>query len=133
MLDSDPGHNGGGRITQPVRDLLAAISSAFHTRLELLFLEVREELERSKQSIALFLIMIGSFGLGFVLLNIFLVAWFWQNGWIAAIGFLALLYFAAGAYCAIKLRASLARPSGLFSDTLRELGKDRDSMNGFES
>ena len=133
MLDSDPGQNGGGRITQPLKDLLAAISTAFHTRLELLFLEVHEELERSKQSIALFLIMIGSFGLGFVLLNIFLVALFWQNGWIGAIGFVALLYFAVGLYCAIKLRATSPRPSGLFPDTLRELGKDRDSIKGFES
>jgi uncharacterized membrane protein YqjE len=132
MLDSDPGQNGGGRITQPLRDLLAAISSAFHTRLELLFLEVHEELERSKQSAALFLTMIGSFGFGFVLLNIFVVALFWQNGWIAAIGFLALLYFAAGLYCAIKLRAALVRPSGLFSETLKELGKDRDSVKGAE-
>jgi uncharacterized membrane protein YqjE len=115
-----------------LRDFLAAISSAFHTRVELLFLEVHEELERSKQNVALFLIVIGSFGLGFVLLNIFLVALFWQNGWIAAIGVLALLYFAAGLYSAIKLRANLVRSSGLFSDTLKEVGKDRDSVKGVE-
>jgi uncharacterized membrane protein YqjE len=132
MLDTDSSQNSGGRITQTVKDLLGAISSALHTRLELLFVEVHEELERSKQTIALLVIMIGSFGLGFVLLNIFLVALFWQNGWVAAIGLLALLYLAAGLYAAIKLRAALARPSGLFSATLRELAKDRDSLKGAE-
>lgn len=130
MLDSatDPSPNGAWKPTQPLKDLLAALSSALHTRLELLVLEIQEELERNKWSIALFLTVLGSIGMGFVLLNIFLVAVFWQNGWIAAIGVLSLVYFAVALIATIKLRASLRRPAGLFPATLAELGKDRDRL-----
>jgi uncharacterized membrane protein YqjE len=95
MLDSasDPTGHGGWKLTQPLKDLISALSSALHTRVELFAVELQEELERSKRSLALFLILLGSSGLGFVLLNVFLVALFWQNGWIAAIGLLALVYF----------------------------------------
>lgn len=132
MLDSasDPSHNGGGRFSQPARDLLAALSSALHTRLELLFVEAHEEIERSKQSLALFFVLLGSLSIGFLLFNLFLVAVFWQNGWIPAIGILSLVYLAVAVYAAIKLRASLYRPAGLFPATLAELGKDRDRVKG---
>jgi uncharacterized membrane protein YqjE len=53
---------------------------------------------------------------------------FWQNGWIAAIGLLALVYFVVALFAAIKLRTSLTRPDGLFPATLSELGKDRDRL-----
>lgn len=131
MLDSatDPGQNGGG-LSQSWKDLLAALSAALHTRLALFFVEVHEELERSKQSLALFLLLIGGFGLGFVLLNVFVVALFWQNGWIAAIGVLALVYFGVALFAGIRLRATLSRPDGLFPATLAELGKDRDRLRG---
>jgi uncharacterized membrane protein YqjE len=130
MLDSasDPGGNGGWKLTQPLKDLISALSSALHTRVELFVVELQEELERSRRSLALFLILLGSSGLGFVLLNIFLVALFWQNGWIAAIGLLALVYFVVALFAAIKLRTSLTRPDGLFPATLSELGKDRDRL-----
>lgn len=132
MIDSasDPGRNGSGRLTQPLRELLAALSSALHTRLDLLFLEAHEELERSKHSLALFLILIVSAALGFVLFNVFLVAVFWHNGWIPAIGLLSLLYFSIAVLAAIKFRASRVRSAGLFGATLAELGKDRDRIKG---
>ena len=130
MIDSatDPSPNGAWKPTQPLKNLLAALSSALHTRLELLVVEIQEELEQNKWSIALFLTVLGSIGMGFVLFNIFLVAVFWQNGWIAAIGVLSLVYFAIALIAIIKLRASLRRPAGLFPATLAELGKDRDRL-----
>lgn len=131
MLDSstDSERNGGG-LSQSWGDLLAALSAALHTRLELFFVELHEELERGKQSLALFLIVLGAFGFGFVLLNVFLVAFFWQSGWIAAIGVLSLIYLAIALFAAIRLRATLTRPAGLFPATLAELGKDRDRLGG---
>lgn len=135
MLDSsaDPGPDAGHGFAQSWRDLLAAVSSALHTRLELFFVEVHEEIERSKRSLALFLILVGAFGLGFVLLNIFLVALFWQSGWIAAIGLLSLIYLGIALFAGLKLRGALTRPDGLFPATLTELGKDRDRLRGAES
>ena len=127
-LASDPSPTGAARFTQPVKDLLAVLSAALHTRLDLLVVELQEELERTKQTLALFMVLLWAISVGFVLLNIFLVALFWQNGWIAAIGILALVYFAVAGFAAIKLRGATLRPGGLFPATLAELAKDRDRL-----
>lgn len=125
---SDQSKAGASRFTQPYKDLLAVLSSALHTRLDLFFVEIEEELARTKQKLALFLLLICAISFGFLLLNIFVVAIFWQNGWIAAIGILALIYFGVAAFAAIKLRAWSLRPAGLFPATLAELAKDRDRL-----
>ena len=125
---SDQGKGGTSKFIQPYKDLLAVLSSALHTRLDLFAVEIEEELERTKQTLALFVVLLCAVSFGFALLNIFLVALFWQNGWIAAIGILALVYFGVAAFAAIKLRGSTLRPSGLFPTTLAELGKDRDRL-----
>ena len=119
---------GTSRFSQPFKELLAVLSSALHTRLDLFVVELQEELERTKQTLALVLVLIFGISFGFALLNIFLVALFWQNGWILAIGLLALVYLGAAAYAAIKLRGATLRPRGLFPATLAELGKDRDCL-----
>ena len=115
-------------FTQPFKDLLAVLSSALHTRLDLCVVELQEELERTKQTLALFLLLLCGVSLGFLLFNVFLVALFWQNGWIAAIGLLALVYLGVAAFAAVKLRKSILRPAGLFPATLAELAKDRDHL-----
>jgi uncharacterized membrane protein YqjE len=127
-LENDQSENGAPRFTQPFKDLLAVLSSALHTRLDLFVVELQEELERTKQTLALFLLLLCAASVGFVLLNVFLVALFWQNGWIAAIGILALVYFGVAAFAAIKLRGVTLRPGGLFPATLAELAKDRDCL-----
>jgi uncharacterized membrane protein YqjE len=127
-LENDQSENGAPRFTQPFKELLAVLSSALHTRLDLFVVELQEELERTKQTLALFLLLLCAASVGFVLLNVFLVALFWQNGWIAAIGILALVYFGVAAFAAIKIRGATLRPDGLFPATLTELAKDRDRL-----
>jgi uncharacterized membrane protein YqjE len=127
-FENDQSENGAPRFTQPFKDVLAVLSSALHTRLDLFVVELQEELERTKQTLALFLLLLCAASVGFVLLNVFLVALFWQNGWIAAIGILALVYFGVAAFAAIKLRGATLRPGGLFPATLAELAKDRDCL-----
>ena len=77
---------------QSLRSGVAAVSSALHTRLQLFVTELEEERERLKQALALALLLFFGVSLGFILLNVFLVAVFWQAGWVYAIGGLALLY-----------------------------------------
>ena len=125
---SDQSQAGASSFTQAAKAFLAVLSSAFHTRLDLFVTELQEELERTKQTLALFLVLLCGVSFGFILLNIFLVALFWQNGWIAAIGILALVYFGVAAFAAVKLRGITVRPAGLFPATLAELGKDRDQL-----
>jgi uncharacterized membrane protein YqjE len=129
---SDPGRDRSGDgapgFTQQLKVVVALLSAALHTRLELLVTEFEEERERLKQTALLLLLATAGASLGFILLNIFLVALFWQRGWIAAIGLLALVYFAIASFAVLKLRSAILQRPGLFPETLAELAKDRDHL-----
>jgi uncharacterized membrane protein YqjE len=107
---------------------LAAVSSALHTRLELFVTELEEERERLKETLLLSLLFVFCLSFGFILLNIFVVALFWEKGWIFAIGGLAALYLAVGIVAAVMLRRKILTRPGLFPATLAELGKDRERL-----
>jgi uncharacterized membrane protein YqjE len=111
-----------------LREWLAILSAALHTRLELFVTELEEERERLKQTLVLMLLLFFGLSFGFILLNIFIVAIFWEQGWIAAIGCLAAVYLGIGIVAAVKLRSALLQRPGLFPATLAELGKDRDHL-----
>lgn len=129
---SDLGNGASGRDSsrffQPLKAVFAGLVSGLHTRLDLFVTELEEERERIKQAFILALLLIFGFAFGISLLTIFLVALFWQNGWIHAIGALALVYFAVGIVAAFKLRGALAQHPRPFGATLGELGKDRDFL-----
>jgi uncharacterized membrane protein YqjE len=125
-LTSDTGDSPG--FFPSLRGLLTILSSALHTRLELFVTELEEERERLKQTLVLMLLIFFGLSFGFILLNIFIVAIFWQQGWIAAIGCLAAVYLGIGIVAALKLRDALLQRRRLFPATLAELGKDRDHL-----
>jgi uncharacterized membrane protein YqjE len=120
--------DGSPGFLQSLKVVLASLSAAFHTRLELFVTELEEERERLKQTLLLTLLVFFGLSFGFILLTIFMVALFWERGWIAAIGCLAALYLAIGILAALKLRSALLTRPGLFPATLSELGKDRDRL-----
>ncbi|HEY5543236.1 MAG TPA: phage holin family protein [Candidatus Binatia bacterium] len=129
---SNPGSSqsrrGASGFSQHLRAALAVLSAALHTRLELFVTELEEEGERLKRTAILLLLVVFGASLGFILLNIFLVALFWERGWIAAIGVLALVYFAVALAAVVRLRDAVLQRAGLFPATLAELGKDRDHL-----
>jgi len=127
-LGNDAGGRDSSRFFQPLKAVFAGLVSGFHTRLDLFVTELEEERERLKQAFIFTLLLIFGFAFGVSLLTIFLVALFWQNGWILAIGGLALVYFAVGIVAAFKLRSAFAQHPRLFGATLGELGKDRDYL-----
>ena len=132
MVDSGsrPGGADSPGILQSLKMLSATLASAFHTRVELFVTELEEERERLKQTLVLTLLVVFGLSMGFVLLTIFLVALFWQQGWIGAIGGLSFIYLGVATIAAFKLRNVFLRRSGLFPATLAELGKDRDRLKG---
>ena len=127
---SRPGAGDSPGILESLKMLGATIASAFHTRVELFVAELEEERERFKQTLILALLAVFGFGMGIILLTIFLVALFWQNGWIGAIGGLAVIYLCVATIAAFKLRNIFFKRSGLFPATLAELAKDRDRLRG---
>ena len=128
MFDSGsrPGEGDSPGILHSLKALGAALTSAFHTRVELFVTELEEERERLKQTLIFVLLLVFGLSMGFILLTIFLVALFWERGWIGAIGGLAFLYLGIATFAAVKLSNSLLQRQGLFPATLAELGKDRD-------
>jgi uncharacterized membrane protein YqjE len=129
---SDPGSSqsrgGASGFSHQLKAALVILSSALHTRLELFVTELEEEGERLKRTAILLLLAVFGASLGFILLNIFLVALFWERGWVTAIGVLALVYFAVALTAILKLRDVVLQRAGLFPATLAELGKDRDHL-----
>lgn len=129
MADKDDASTQGSEgLLQPLKGSLAAISAALHTRLELFVTELEEERERLKQSLILTLFVFFGFSLAFILFTIFVVAVFWQAGWVYAIGALAALYLSIGVIAGVMLRNSILTRPGLFPATLAELAKDRDHL-----
>ena len=132
MFDSSsrPGGGDSPGILHSLRALSAALASAFHTRVELFVTELEEERERLKQTLIFTMLLLFGLSMGFILLTIFLVALFWERGWIGAIGLLSFLYLGVATFAAVKLRNSVLSRPGLFPATLAELGKDRDRFKG---
>jgi len=99
-----------------------------HTRVELALTEIEEERERLKQTLLLTLLVFFGFSLGIILLTIFVVALFWEGGWVYALGCLAFLYLGIGMTAGLILRRTIAGRPKLLSATLAELAKDRDRL-----
>jgi uncharacterized membrane protein YqjE len=110
------------------KSVFVAITSALHTRLELFVTELEEERERLKQALLLTLLLFFGLSFGFILLNIFVVALFWEKGWLLALGGLATLYLGVGVVAAVMLRKKILTRPGLFPATSAELEKDRDRL-----
>jgi uncharacterized membrane protein YqjE len=121
-------HHSSQGFFGPVRAALAALSAAVHTRLELLVTELEEERERLKQTLVLTLLFFFGLSLGFILLTIFAVAIFWQQGWVYAVGALAALYLGIATAAGLMLRKKILLRPRLFPATLDELAKDRDRL-----
>jgi len=130
MFDSGsrPGGGDSPRILHSLKTFVAVLASAIHTRIELFVTELEEERERLKQTLIFTLLLVFGLSMGLILFTIFLVALFWQQGWIGAIGALAFVYLGIATFAAVKLRDAILKRPGLFPATLAELGKDRDRL-----
>lgn len=117
-----------GGFSRPLKSACGALSSALQTRLELFVTELEEERERLKLTLVLILFVFFGLSLGFILLNIFVVALLWQAGWVFALGALAAVYLAVGVIAGLMLRRKILTRSALFPATLAELAKDRDRL-----
>jgi uncharacterized membrane protein YqjE len=130
MEEDGASSNRSAGFVENFKALLATASAALHTRLELFVTELEEERERLKQMLLLTLLLFFGLSFGLVLLTVFAVAFFWERGWILALGGLAALYLGIGVGAGVMLRKKILTRPGLFPATLSELGKDRDRLRG---
>jgi len=126
--DGNASSYGSRWFFQPLKTALATFSSSLHTRVELAITEIEEERERLKQTLVLTLLLFFGLSLGIILLTIFVVASFWDGGWVYALGCLAVLYLGVGLTAALILRRKASQRPKFLSATLAELAKDRDRL-----
>lgn len=111
-----------------VRQLLSTLTSIVSTRLELLANELQVERLRLTQMFLFALFALFCFGMGLLLLTVFIVVLFWDDHRIAVLGVLCTLFFALGVAMTLLVRSKMQVKSRLFSASLAELAKDRQRL-----
>lgn len=125
-----PGAAQSGGILQSLRNLGTTLVAIVQTRLELLSNEIEAERLRLLQIIfwGLVAIFFLAFALGMLTLLVVLV--FWDTHRNGAVAVLAVIYFVLGIYAVLQARSRLMQGRRVFADSLRELQRDRDDLEG---
>jgi uncharacterized membrane protein YqjE len=109
-------------------DALRAIGSTLNemvrVRGSLFAVELREEVQRRKEMLALAVVGVVCLHLALVLLTLLVAVVFWDTYRIAAIGAMTGIYLACGAIAFAKLRSRIAASPDPFAATLGELERD---------
>jgi len=118
----------GSGLLGSAKRLLCTLTGIVSTRLELLANELQEERLRLTQMLFFALAALFCFGMGLLLLTVFIVVLFWDSHRLMVLGGLSGIFFASGALLAMLLRSKAQQKSRLFSVSLGELVKDRAQM-----
>lgn len=115
-------------IMASLRRLLKTFTEILYTRADILSTELEEMVCRIQQIVIYGVISIFFLGLGVVLVTLWVVMAFWDSYPLYILGGFAILYLSIGALTALAVRQQIHTSPRLFSTTLSELGKDRDSL-----
>lgn len=118
----------GSGLMASFKRLLSTLISVASTRLELLANELQEERLRLTQMLLFALFALFCFGLGILLLTVFIVVLFWDDHRLAVTGVLSVIFFALGLLMVMLLRSKAQAKSRLFSASLAELARDREQL-----
>lgn len=122
MLEASSG------LMESGKRLVSTLTSIVSTRLELLANELQEERLRLTQMLLFYLCALFCFGMGVLLLTVFIVVLFWDDYRFAVLGGLCILFFVLGTLMAMLLRNKSQSKSKLFSVSFVELAKDREQL-----
>lgn len=115
-------------LLDSARRLLSTLLGVVTTRIELLANEWQEERLRLAEMLLFALFAIFCFGMGVVLLTMFIVVLFWDEHRLAVLAMLSLLFLVLAGWLTLLLRSRVRQGSRLFSASLAELSKDRESL-----
>jgi uncharacterized membrane protein YqjE len=111
-----------------VKRLVSTLTSIVSTRLELLANELQEERLRLTQMLLYSLFALFCFGMGVMLLTVFIVVLFWDDHRTDVLGGLCVLFFVLGMLMVTLMRNKVRSHPKLFSASLGELAKDREQL-----
>ena len=115
-------------IMVSLRRLLKTFTEILYTRAGILSTELEEMVCRIQQIVIYGVISVFFLGLGVVLVTLWVVMAFWESYPLYVLGGFAIFYLSIGALTALAVRQQIQSSPRLFSTTLSELGKDRDSL-----
>ncbi|MDD2915331.1 MAG: phage holin family protein [Gallionella sp.] len=118
----------GSGLLGSIRRLTGSLTSIVSTRLELLANELQEERLRLTQMLLFALFALFCFGMGLLLLTVFIVVLFWDDHRLVVLGTLSVIFFVSGVLAALSLRGKAQQKSKLFSASLAELARDREQL-----
>jgi uncharacterized membrane protein YqjE len=128
MVDAAGNPPGHRRLFASAKGLLGTGVTLVHNRLELLGVELAEERARLVSLLAYGGAAFLCLAAGLIFLAIFLTVLLWDSNRLLALGVFSALFLGAG-IASLMLTTSLARTgSKLFSASLAELRKDRDTL-----
>jgi uncharacterized membrane protein YqjE len=110
------------------KNFVATLIAIIGTRLEIAASELEEERLRLSEMMAwgAFAMLFGVLAL--IFLSLLVVAVFWDDHRLAALGVIAAVYVILTAVAGLKLRKCVEQKSRLFSVTVEELRKDQEGL-----
>lgn len=126
MTDKTSGGNRG--LLDSLTVLAATLVAIAHTRLDLLSSDLEEDREHLLSMLVLVLVGLFCLGVGVVLGIILLLIVFWDTQRFLVLGLLAGAFLAGGVSVWLLVRHKLKIKPRMFSASLSELSKDRQSL-----
>lgn len=130
MSSAERHHEGGPfrRIVGSISGVLATIVAIGRTRLELLTVEVREELQRAAEVLAWGFAALLAAGAGILFAALAVIFTFWETHRILAAVLVAAGFFVLAAIAGLVVRARLNAQSAFLQATLAELARDEEAL-----
>ena len=118
-----------GGVFHSLRSIGPALFALLRTRLELFGIELAEEKAHVANAALLAAGALLFGGLALLMLNVFVLAWFWNSYRYQAIVAMVALYGAGALLCIWRLRSTLASRPPIFDATMTELKSDIEAFN----
>ena len=111
-------------LLDALRSIGSTLNEMVRVRGSLFAVELREEVQRRKQMLALAVVGVVCLHIALLLLTLLVVVIFWDTYRIAALGTMTGIYLVCGATAFAKLRSRIAASPDPFAATLGELDRD---------
>ena len=130
MADVDSKSAGG--LMSSVQRLLGSLLSVVQTRIEIVVTELEEERERVKELVLYGVFALVFISLGMITLTVFVTLWLWESYGVHALGVIGVVLLGTGIAIALRARRNERARPRLFTTTLAELRKDRQTLGDHE-
>lgn len=130
MVDDAPPRKGG--LLASLRDLIGTGIELLQVRIELLATEVQEEKARLIAVLAYGAAAVLLLGFGILFLAVFMTVLLWDSHRLLALGIFTAVFLLSGGAALFVARSNAQAGSRLFSASLEEFSRDKESLRSRE-